>query len=361
MRLLFLFFALFSLSCGALLPGKLSKLPPDAGVSQKSAGILLSSGSEKKLSAQYLGCGGLYLLKGEEGILIDPFFSNQKIRRLIRSTLGSKRKIRSDPAMVKIGLDAMAIQDPLYSKHVKAILVAHSHYDHLMDVPAVYKALGEKPDVYLNESGGNVCGGVIDHDKIKLLEDHYSTKNCVEPPIRIGEKIRVYPILAKHNPHTHNIKFFDGSLAQPLPYFNDPYDKTKANDWLEGNTFSFLIDYLDAQGKIELRLFVQSSSCGPPAGIPPDSLLKERPVDVAFLGVASYEASPFYPDRLIEKMEPQQIVWIHWEDFFRKYDKKAPKTVRSTNVARFFQKPIVQQYRGKFVMPWPRTILDIKY
>ncbi len=361
MKFFFLFLSLFVISCSSLSPGSLRKLPLEVHVPENSAVVSLSSGAGKTLAAQYLGCGGLYLLKDGEGILIDPFFSNQKISRLVLSTLGNKRKIRSDPKMVEFGLNSMRRLDSLYAKHVKAILVAHSHYDHLLDVPAVYQSLVEKPDVYLNESGRNVCSAVIDPENLKLLEGHATTQNCVAAPIWVGDKVCVYPILAKHNPHIQNIKFFDGSVARPLTYFNDPYAKTKANDWLEGNTYSFLIDYFDAKGKIELRLFVQSSSCPPMAGVPPDSLLRQRPVDVAFLGVASYKASPLYPDMLISKINPQKIVWIHWEDFFRKYNHKKPKTVRATNITRFFQKPIVQQYKDNSWMPWPRAVLEIKY
>ena len=357
---MFLLFALFCVVSCKLLPGKLTKLPDNLRIVQKSDSIILATNSSQTLSVQYLGCGGLYLLKDSTGILIDPFFSSQKIPALVRSTLGNKRKIASDPKMVQFGLNALYNQDPRFTQHIKSIFVAHSHYDHLLDVPAVWKALKEKPEVYLNESGSNVCNGVIESGKMTLLEDYETTYNCIGRPVMVGKKVRVYPILAAHNPHTNHIKFFDGSLTSPLVYFNDPFDKTKANDWLEGKTFSFLIDYLDDQDQIQLRLFVQSSSCNPTAGIPPADLLKERPVDIAFLCVASYESSPFYPEVVITKTQPKKIVWIHWEDFFRDYD-KSPRTVRATDVPGFFEKEMVRNNLGKSCMPWPRTILEIRY
>lgn len=358
-KLLLLFFSLFSLSCRTIFPGGLDKLPDGFKIPEKRATISLASGLGKTLSVKYLGCGGLSLVKAGEGILIDPFFSNQGIGTLMISTLFNKRKIASDPEMINMGLNSILEQDSLYSRHIKAIFVAHSHYDHLMDVPAVYAALEKKPDVYLNESGQNICSTVIDFDNIKLLEDIQTTNDCEGPPVWVGEKIRVYPILAGHNPHTKHIKFFDGSVSFPINYFSDPYAETRANDWLEGNTYSFLIDYLGENNEIELRIFVQSSSCNPNAGIPPASLL-DRPVDVAFLGVASYEASPFYPETLISKIQPQKIVWVHWEDFFRSYSKQ-PKTVRATNVVCFFKQAIVEEYQLKSWMPWPRALLTINY
>lgn len=353
--------ALCVVACSQISPGKLSKLPDLVQIPKDKATIGLTEGATQRVWVQYLGCGGLYVSKGAEGILIDPFFSNQKLGRILAATLSNRRKLRADPDMVAIGLQALERQDSLYRDRIKAIFSAHAHYDHLLDIPAVYAALRLKPMVYANESGQQVCASVIDSAHLKTLEPYQSAGQCVGSAVQVGEHLRVYPILAKHNPHSHNIKFFEGSVAHPVTYFKNPYDKTKANDWLEGNTFSFLIDCLDAQGKVALRLFVQSSSCAPAAGIPPASLLKERDVDVAFLGVASHEASPFYPDQLIEKIKPQHIVWIHWEDFFRPYDKKTPKTVRGTDVAQLFQKKTVQPYQGRSLMPWPRTLLEIKY
>jgi hypothetical protein len=131
---------------------------------------------------------------------------------------------------------------------------------------------------------------------------------------------------------------------------------------LEGNTFSFLIDYLDATGNIDLRIFIQSSSGNPPAGIPPLALVKNHPVDLAFLGMASYHFSSEYPCTLLEAIKPKEVVWIHWEDFFRKYTKK-PKTVRGTDVVGFFDIPCVKPYKEnkKILLPWPGVTYDVTY
>ncbi len=182
-----------------------------------------------------------------------------------------------------------------------------------------------------------------------------TTQEVVRPPITLQSQdgtINVYPILADHNPHFKNIKFFSGSKTEPMNYFTDPFGKTNANDWLEGNTFSFMIDYLGREGNIDFRIFIQSSSCNPPAGIPPAALLKDKPVDLAFLGVASFQFSPDYPCTLLQAIHPKEVVWIHWEDFFRKYSKE-PKTIRGTDVVKFFELPCVKPYKTKALLPWP--------
>ena len=358
--------ALIILGCSTS-PGRLESLTKHGIPYQSSRTTIdINGASEKKLTVHYSGCGGLHFVKDGHGIMIDPFFSNQKIMRIAASVLGGgargKQKLASDPKMVTIGMKAMEEAMGSLLPQTTAILVAHSHYDHLMDVPAVYNKLNRVPMVYLNESGFNSCYNVIDTSKMVILEKHMTTKEVSRPPIilqtRAG-KIHIYPILAEHNPHFKNIKFFSGSKTKPVADFTDANAKTRGNDWLEGNTFSFLIDYIDGDGAIEFRIFVQSSSCNPPAGIPPLDLLKSKPVDLAFLGVASYHFSPDYPCTVLQALKPQEVVWIHWEDFFRKYTKK-PKTVRGTDVIEFFDLPCLSSYKTNAFLPLPGTTYDIK-
>jgi hypothetical protein len=313
----------------------------------------------------YLGSGGSYLVRNGEGLLIDPFFSNQKFSRIGSSVLLSKRgkkNFKSDPQMIAAGLEALKRIPGQEHLNVLAILNSHSHYDHLMDIPAVYQQLEQKPQVLINQSGFNTCHEVIDTANMVLLEKHMVTTETIRPPIKIrtaNSRINIYPILADHNPHFRNIKFFVGANTKPVSSFNDAYAKTKANLWLEGKTFSFLIDYLDENDRVDYRVFIQSSSCNPPAGIPPSTLL-DKPVDLAMLGIVSYSFSPDYPCEWLSKISPRDIVWLHWEDFFRKYTKK-PKTVRGTDVAGFFDLPCVEPYKKSAKFVWPRTKIHFVY
>lgn len=346
-------------------PGPLSALRKN-GINFQSRDTLINiAGSEgQKVTVQYTGCGGLYIQKDSSAILVDPFFSNQRVMRIGSSVFGGKsgkRKISSDPKMVEIGMQALSSRAGPLDKII-AILSAHSHYDHLLDVPAVFNKLDRKPAIYLNRSGYNTCQNAIDTSKMEILENYMTTREINRAPIELksqDRKIHVYPILSEHNPHFRNIKFFSGTKTQAVPYFTDAYAKTRANDWLEGNVFSFLIDYLDQTGKIEFRIFIQSSSCNPPAGIPTLKLLEGRPVDVAFLGVVSYYFSPGYPCEVVKALNPREIVWIHWEDFFRKYTKE-PKTARGTDIPKFFELPCINSYKSRILLPWPGVTYEFR-
>lgn len=312
--------------------------------------------SSSQIEIIYLGCGGLYLVREGAGILIDPFFSNQKMGRIGRSLFlnhGFKKNLRPDPKMIRAGLNAMDKINAKDSVRLISILNSHSHYDHLMDIPYLYQHFGKGIPLLLNESGYNIIHAAIDTTDAVILEHHATTSETQRPPIEFPGRsgaVRIYPILSDHNPHFRNIKFFSGSQSSPVKEYSNARQKTNANLWLEGNTFSFLIDYLDRDGKIDFRIFVQSSSCNPPAGIPPH--LGGRNVDLAFLGIVSYHFSPNYPCALLDVISPGQVVWVHWEDFFRKYT-KPPKTIRGTDIPGFFELPCVRPYKnsGKLMSP----------
>ncbi|MFM9837847.1 MAG: hypothetical protein ACKVOQ_06250, partial [Cyclobacteriaceae bacterium] len=323
------------------------------------------------LTIQYLGAGGLYLLHDNEGILIDPFFSTQKVGKLGWSVLFGKENIRANKKMVTHGLNAIEAQTGSLAPQVKAIFSAHSHYDHLLDVPAVFATLN-KPMVYLNQSGYNICYNTIDKNKMDVLEAHMTTADKTRPPITWAtdsSSVHVYPILADHNPHLKNIKAFDGDITTPNQTFKNPYDKTTANTWLEGHTFAFVIDYV-TNNQITLRLYIQSSSCSPCPSVAASAKegdclaqlknLPPHPIDIAFLGIASYAASPQYPAELLTALNPAAVVWLHWEDFFRSYA-RPPKTVRATNVPAFFKLDAVNKVKNKAYLPWPRAVLEVKY
>jgi hypothetical protein len=348
-------------SCGAG-PGRLKALTKHGIPYQSHRTTIDLPGSSTKIKVQYTGCGGLYILKDNHGIMVDPFFSNQKLMRIGTSMLNGKKKIASNPEMINAGIKSIEKTIGKLNDQSTTIFTAHSHYDHLMDVPALFAKLNRKPAVYLNQSGFNTCYHVVDTSKMVILENHMTTQEVSRPPVVLQSPegtIHVYPILGNHNPHFHNIKFFSGSKTEPLNYFTNPFGKTSVNEWLEGNTFSFVIDYIGRNGGIDFRIFIQSSSCNPPAGIPPASLLKEKSIDLAFLGLASFRFSPDYPCTLLQAIQPKEIVWIHWEDFFRKYSKE-PKTLRGTDLIKFFDLPCVKPFKAKALLPWPGVGYDFE-
>jgi mRNA degradation ribonuclease J1/J2 len=76
--------------------------------------------------------GGLLFRRGNDAIMTAPFYSNPNIFRV-----GLRRPIHSDTNLVERLLPDVS--------DVRAILVGHAHYDHLMDVPYIANYKFEYP------------------------------------------------------------------------------------------------------------------------------------------------------------------------------------------------------------------------
>lgn len=321
---------------------------------------------KRNLQIQYLGCGGVLIRHEQQAIMIDPYFSHQRFMKIGKSLLlNSKIKpLRNQIAYGKKMIqDSLALSDDQLQREVKGIFSAHGHYDHLMDIPFIYNEwLNKKTPVFVNSSAYATCAQVIDPSKLRNIEKIASIRNQVGNSIEFVEgdsKIRVYPIFADHNPHSRNIKLFAGSATETPAHFKKYDDKTYVNDWLEGQTMSFLID-LVAGNEITFRIFIQSSSCQFPNGMPPDQLLTQKKIDVALLGIASYQFSEnTYPCKFLEKLKPQKLIFIHWEDFFSKYEKKA-KAVRKNNIPRLINE-VFPNCKMPYSLPVPGSVFSLAY
>lgn len=320
-----------------------------------------------EIEVQYLGCGGLYVRHAGQAVMIDPFFSHQGFMKIGRSILLGG-KIRSSKKQIDFGrkvvTDSLRISDTQLAQEVKAIFAAHGHYDHMMDIPFIYeKWLNKNAEVYANSSSLVTCRNVIDANHLHDAEIIASVRDKVGKSIDFtasdGSMMKVYPLFANHNPHAKNMKFFSGNKMSTPKRFNCVEDKTNVNDWLEGQTLSFLIDIVK-NSQISFRIFIQSSSCNFPDGLPPETLLQQKSVDVAIMGSASYEFSEnTYPCSYLDKMKPAHVMFIHWEDFFRKYQRK-PKTVMRNNIPRLFEE-IIPKCRQDYFVPLPGVVTTFKF
>jgi L-ascorbate metabolism protein UlaG (beta-lactamase superfamily) len=86
-----------------------------------------SSGSKGAVALTYLGAAGWKVEAGTHVLLVDPYFSRVEVDR---------QKTSLTP-------DATSI-DRYAPAHADAILVGHSHFDHLLDVPEIAKRTGAR-------------------------------------------------------------------------------------------------------------------------------------------------------------------------------------------------------------------------
>ena len=227
------------------------------------------------LELAWLGTAGFRLTYAGRHLLVDPYLTRLPLIDLLR-----RRVVAADPTRLA------AVPDPV------AILVGHTHFDHVLDVPAL-AARGGCP-VLGSRSLGN------------LMRLHGRADLAVE----------VEPY------HTYELGPFEVSFVP------SKHSKLAGGLWVPyGGELS--CEHLD-------ELTPQRYRCGQVWGIHvavagatfyhqgscdlDDDAMVHRGVDYLLCGIAGRRFTPHYWSRLLRRLEPRVLVPHHYDDFFRPLD-----------------------------------------
>ncbi len=317
----------------------IKQLPVYTGESVASP---LKGDEQKFINVQYLGVGGYLFRCGKSTLMTAPMFTNPSLFKLASLT-----RLKTNEALVDRLLPSV--------DDVEIILVGHSHYDHLMDVPYIMRNHAKKSVVYGSKTMGHIMVAAVDKSRIVTV-DKYATKDKTPGQWIYNQDrtIRFMAIESEHAPHFAGIKF--------LP--EGPYNKDIKRlprtvfGWVEGETYAYLIDFLDEHGDVALRVHYQDAASTPPLGFVPDLPPNEQKrVDLAILCVASFNQVNNYPEGVIKYIQPKNIILGHWEDFFRKQGKPV-KALRATNVGNFIKRlEVVLPEDSKWFLPNPFVLM----
>lgn len=266
----------------------------------------------------YLGVGGWIIERGDVQIIAAPLFTNPSFLRT--GMLG----IRSDTARVS------AYMSPYDVSHARAILVGHAHYDHLMDVPQVARRHAPDARILGSETVKNTLGtwsGLM--DRVDLVEDYAADQESPGWWMTLGPGLRVLPLRSKHAPHFNGLTLYQGTTDEP--FIEEP---RWATEWLDGPTYAFLIDFLDADGSVAFRVYYQDAVVQAPLGFAPDALMAERPVDAAIFVPATFDQVEWHPEAFVENLHPTWVLLGHWEDFFRS-PAESTRSILLTDIGQF--------------------------
>lgn len=258
---------------------------PAAALSRYAPYLLPACGAAPANGAvrvTFLGTTTLLFDDGTTSILIDGFFTRPSLDVLLSGS------IATDPAAVAAVLDRAAID------RVDAIFVAHSHWDHAMDVATVAQETGAH--LYSSESTLNIARGG------GLAEDQMS-RFAPGDPVGIGA-FQVTVIPSRHSPAQPGVNddlgdTIDAPLAPPAP----------VTAFVEGGAFDFLIEH------------GENSVLVKPSANWVDGALDDVRADVLFLGTATLGQQDhafrdaFYAEA-VAAVQPGLVVPIHWDDFF---------------------------------------------
>ncbi len=271
-----------------------------------------------RLQLQYLGVGGFLLRRGADVVLTAPLFSNPSIVEIV-----ADHRIASDEPLIEELLPPEA--DPAL-----AILVGHSHYDHLMDVPYVALRRATAARIVGNTTVGSLLASwPALPPRITCVDE--TAAGCERPGTWFTpDPKRAVRVMALPSEHSVQVTLkLPGGQKMPLHLWRGeaaasvPGPPRSASDWVEGRVFAYLVDFLDAAGRPAFRVYYQDSGASFPKGAAPAAVIAEKRVDVALLCVGGdFHRLDGHPERLVDRLRPRVVVLGHWEDFFVTQDQQ---------------------------------------
>ncbi|MCE7997155.1 MAG: hypothetical protein HEP71_34665 [Roseivirga sp.] len=245
----------------------------------------LAQTQTEPLQLKYLGTAGWKITDGKIIVLVDPYISRVKLGTGPGISPDDDRKtvLRSDYFVSDtVGIDSLITRADF-------ILVHHSHFDHLSDVPYIAKKTGAK--VIGTETTCNILRA-------------YGIPNDQLYPVKGGEDYQFENFSVRVVPSIHsalNKKHYIDNRV----YSEVPKAPLRVSDFIEGGSLMFLARFdnhkvltMGSMNFVERELF----------GLEPDILLAG--VNQSQLGLYKYN------ERLLAGTNyPKVIIPSHWDNF----------------------------------------------
>lgn len=229
---------------------------------------------------RWLGCAGFELTHPSGAtLLIDPYLTRAGLSRLV-----GRRRVAPDEARLARELP-----------RADGIVVGHSHFDHVLDVPAIARRTGAR--VFGSRSTVNLlrAGGVDDGQIVEC---------------RGGETFEVGPFTVTLVPSLHS-RFLFGRVPYPGDIPCSCELPTRLSAYRCGDVFGVAVEVDGA------RLYHLGSAelidGAVPAGL--------RGADVFLMGISGRQATERYVPRALGAVQPRLVVPMHYDDFFRPVDR----------------------------------------
>ncbi len=240
----------------------------------------------------WLGTAGVRVDDGWTALLIDPFVTRVGVGAIVFG-----KGLTTDP-------EQAAIVD---TRDVAAVLVTHSHYDHLVDAPY----FAEQADAELLGSLSTVnVGRVAGLPESRLV--------AVEPgQPRIYGDFTVTFVESLHGPALFGRVPFPGAIE---PRIELP---ASASEYKMGGAYGIVIEH--PAGTI-----VHHASA---SWI--DGMYEGVQADVVLLGLAGRDDTTDYLAHVVDATGAKRVIPIHWDNFFRGFDEPL-KAIRAAKIDEFF-------------------------
>jgi L-ascorbate metabolism protein UlaG (beta-lactamase superfamily) len=228
------------------------------------------------LEIEWLGVSGYRITCEGRTLFVDPYLSRVPLRDLLL-----RHRALPDPAALSRLGGA--------GGEVEGVLVGHTHFDHVVDAPAICRRFG--------------CPAYGSSSLKRLMALHGLADRAVEvEPYRAYE---LGPFVVRFTPSAHSKLL----LGLAVPYDGEltceQLDGLSPGAYRCGQVWGISIEVAG------LRLYHQGS-----ANLV-DEALRERDVDVFLAGIAGRNFTDDYWKRILPKLDPKLVIPTHYDNFFR--------------------------------------------
>lgn len=229
------------------------------------------------VTVTWLGTAGFALSHDGFTVLIDPYLTRAPLRGLLGG-------LRSDPAAVA-----------RHAPQADAIVAGHTHFDHVLDVPAIAKATGAT--VYGSRSCVRLCRleGVPEAQVVD-----------VESRGREPSRAEVGPFELRFIPSVHSAFLF-GRIPSPGDISDCDQIPLRTHQYRCGAVFG--VDVRVAGRRIYHLGSADLLDAHP-----------ERDVDLLLMCVAGWTTTVRFAPRVMGALRPGAVLLSHWDNFFRPMD-----------------------------------------
>jgi L-ascorbate metabolism protein UlaG (beta-lactamase superfamily) len=233
---------------------------------------------QESVRMTWLGTAGVFITDGKTGILIDPYVSRFGMSKIV---FGSP--LKPDCGLIRKWTEKLG------RKNITAVIVSHSHFDHVADAP--YFAIEADAPLIGTERTMNVGRGAGMAGN-KLI--------AVQP----GQTMRFGDFTLKFIESVHGPAFM-GSVPYPGTIDKPIIPPAAAGEYRLGGVFALLITH--PSGTI-----LHHGSAGFKPG-----MYEGTAVDVLLLGIAGREDTDTYLENVVLKTHARLVVPIHMDNFFK--------------------------------------------
>ncbi len=174
--------------------------PPEGALTtERDVDLCGEGGDAQVITVEYLRAGGLRMHLGEAEIATAPFYSNPGLLRL------GVWSIAPDPD--RIVPHATALGRPA------AVLVGHAHYDHLMDLPTLLRAVDASIPIHASRTAKNLLAG--ERDLTVVAVDETAGTNEKAGSWHDAPGLRWMALHSEHGPHVAGLKVYGGTVTEP--------------------------------------------------------------------------------------------------------------------------------------------------